>query len=195
MISYPILTSKYIFICQKICLDKLKALNSKIRSDNIRNSTYLRCLKYFLWLNDDLIVLYKVLDKYSFKCNIILSIIISFHVTLQGYLLHAALFLQASLSSQKRLFLITVLQINLFLFVIIRQCALITKNHDPLDRINRQIYSNFINNKQIQNNIQIGNWIKLERLSVSGRFDGYAFRLFGYIRITNECYYMVIILF
>ena len=140
-IIYIILASKYIRIRQQMLLHKFETLNQYIGhriSLGRPKKKGLKCLIQFNQLNQIVVNVAKMTQEYARFCTPLLSIIIPFYISLQCYLLYIVLFVANTPTTEKQLFSLVVAEVNLYMFVIIHQCAGVVTNNGRLIKQNRK---------------------------------------------------------
>ena len=92
----------------------------------------------FYHLNRIMVDIAKMTQEYARFCNPHLSAIIPFYIGMQCYLLYIVFFVASTITGEKQLFSMTIAEMNLLLFVIIRQCAGVVTNNGRLEKQNRK---------------------------------------------------------
>jgi len=177
------LASNYIAIIQKDLISKLQVFERDLK--RTRFSSWKTQYEY-VQLNQSLIDISKMTSVYSHNCTFTLSIIIPFYVCTQCYYSYVLLFKKAISMSEKYFFFFADLENNFFLFLLVNQCAAVTRNNLQFELINRKIA--FLLMKCPK---QVGYLIKIEAFQESRRFRSYSFRIFGHYRITSKTFFLV----
>ena len=94
----------------------------------------------FYQLNQIVVDIAKMTQEYARFCTPLLSILIPFYISMQCYLLYIVFFVDSMPIIMKQLFSVTIAEMNLYLFVIIRQCAGVVTNNGRLEKQNRKFY-------------------------------------------------------
>lgn len=88
-------------------------------------------------------------------------------------------------------------EINLFLFVITHECAVIVKNNSAFERLTREFIYEYhfqkiskVNFGQIETQKKHDS-LKIDLFLINKRLNRYAFKIFVYLRITSKTYNMV----
>ena len=137
-VIYIILASTYIRIRQRVLLHKFQTLNQYIGNQASRGRPKKHCLVQFYHLNRTVVHIAKMTQEYARFCTPLLSIIIPFYISLQCYLLYIVLFAANTPTIEKQLFSMVVAEVNLYMFVIIHQCAGVVTNNGRLIKQNRK---------------------------------------------------------
>lgn len=135
------LCPKYIQLRQKSLLSKFVQinthLNAKLYSMESKDSNYQKQLIFYWWfylkLNRTLTELSQTIKQYNRYCSPLISIIVPFYISVQCYLLFIVFKVTHIPLIWKQLFLIDVSIINLFLLIIITQCAGVVKINQRLE--------------------------------------------------------------
>ena len=181
---YIILACNYIKIMQKHEFDKLGHL--KQQNNKKSNLKWNRIIQ----INYNFLNLAKITKVYARLSARQLSLSILNLIFLQCYLAYVFIFINISLF-EKTFFILSVFELNIFLFMIIHQCSLVEKFNRKFEMANRQICFEFLHQKNLLNDLNIGQLGKITTLYTAKRFQPYTFKIFSNFRITTNSYIMV----
>ena len=95
----------------------------------------------FTRLNRKYLQLCTFIAEYSHHCKPLLSTTIPYLICVQCYMLYMVLFQAGSLSpTLTLLFLIVTLELELFLLVLVKQCARVSKLNSSFEQLNKRFY-------------------------------------------------------
>ncbi len=95
----------------------------------------------FTRLNRKYLQLCTFISEYSRHCKPYLSTTLPYLICVQCYMLYIVLFQAGSLSpTLTLLFLLTTLELELFLLVLVEQCARVAKFNSSFERLNKKFY-------------------------------------------------------
>ena len=95
----------------------------------------------FTRLNRKYLQLCTFISEYSHHCKPLLSTTIPYLICVQCYMLYMVLFQAGSLSpTLTLLFLIVTLELELFLLVLVKQCARVSKLNSSFEQLNKRFY-------------------------------------------------------
>lgn len=99
----------------------------------------------FARLNRELVQLCNQMVQYIRVCTRLLSVLMPVTISLQCYLLYAILFTPIPVLFEL-VFALAIMELNVLLFVTIRQCSRVAANNVAFERINYQVYHNLQRN-------------------------------------------------
>src|SRR5699024_8091378 len=193
---YVILACNYLRIMQQYQLMKLQRLGAQLRMhrevgfqalqglQGQRSSHMIHCAwYYYVRQNHRMVSLTRTIREYTRFCGPLLSAITPFYISVQCYMSYVVLFVNTVPLGDKYFFMLVVLELNVFLFVIIDQCACVAKMNQRLERENGRICFEFSVHRAGLGKCLM---IKTEVFQATKRFYKYSFRILTNYRICSK---------
>lgn len=203
LMLYIVLASKYIQTRQETLLADYEKLNQelallRITSKSNKGQTLAHWYAY-LRLQRTTVHICRTIRDYSHYCVFLLSALIPFYISVQCYLVYIVIFQDIPLH-QKQFFMIDVGEMNLCLFVLVRECAKVVSLNQAIEVQNRKFYTKFSQlgiivvsrDRKLARRAHARRLMQIQMMQSYRRLHSYAFRVVGNYRITSKSYNLVI---
>lgn len=156
------MASRYIQIRQKHALEKLRLINCELSKtkQSVKNNATLLWSKY-LGVNYEILSICRHIKPYSAYWSFFLTAIFPFYIILQCYLLHMILLIRGVPVFERSLFQFVLIDISIFFFMLVRECARVVKLNEMILLENRQFFLLYFNCGKTESVVKYQNVLKV----------------------------------
>ncbi|KAH9402696.1 hypothetical protein TYRP_015446 [Tyrophagus putrescentiae] len=195
-VFYVYLVSAVIQAQQKTLISRLATLNEQVLNQQQNKKQQNISMSFeFTRLNRKYLQLCTFIAEYSHHCKPLLSTTIPYLICVQCYMLYMVLFQSGSLSpTLTLLFLIVTLELELFLLVLVKQCARVSKLNSSFEQLNKRFYLMVIfsggeNKSEKTAQEKKGLFLmKAQSMQLNKRLRVFAFQMVGDYVITQKTF-------
>lgn len=144
LIFFTIMASRYIQIRQRHSLEKFSQINAKLNKQHVNNHANLVWLEY-MKINREVLSICKQIRAYSAYWSFFLTLMFPYYIILQCYVINIVALVPEVPLFERSLFMLVLVQVTIFFFLLIKECAQVVKLNEKILVENRRFFLRYFN--------------------------------------------------